>query len=273
MGIVFDEAPAVERPAQRPASSSDDDGDVDAHAAAAGAASGRVVREAVPASRDASLSDVSDDDDAPARRGGTALVSQDESAWARALRQAAGEDGEPGPVVPADSPAVGKPAAARNATNAHEVAEPRKARPVPTPAERKGVAAALERTRLGEGPRGVYFADDAFDWRELAVNPAQQTWSLLGGGGELDAAPEAEALADAALPAPAVPAAAAPRQTAASAPLAAMNLHTLGASFMRSEGADSLRSAWEVNREALAVDFKNKRRQALRSGRTSAPKR
>ena len=271
MGIVFDEAPAVERPAPMPASSSDDDDDdADAHAAAA---PGGGVRGAFAAS-DPSLSDVSDDDAPAARRGGAALVSQDESAWARALRQAAGEDDEPGPVVPADPPAVSRPAAARKATDAHEGAEPalKTARPLPTPAERKGVAAALERTRLGEGPRGVYFADNAFDWRELAVNPAQQTWSLLGGG-EMDAAPEAEAQADFALPAPEVPAAAAPRQTVASAPLAAMNLHTLGASFVRPEGDDSLRSAWEVNREALAVDFKNKRRQALRSGRTSAPKR
>ena len=255
-----------------PASSSDygDDGD---RAADAGAASGRVVREAVAASPDEfSLSEGSEDDDAPAGRRGPALVSQDESAWTRALRQAAGEDAEQGPILPANPPIVRRPAAARKATDAHEGAElaPKKARPMQTPAERKGVAAALERTRLGEGPRGVYFADNAFDWRELAVNPAQQTWSLLGGGVVDDevAVPEAQAHADLAHPAPG---AAVPRRTVAAAlPLAAMNLHTLGASFMRSERADSV---WEVNREALAVDFKNKRRQALRQGRASATRR
>ena len=271
MGIVFNEAPAVELPAPTPASSSDYDVDSD-HAADAGAAPGNVVREATAASPDeSSFSDVSEDDEAPARRGRTALVSQDEGAWTRALRQAAGEDGE---QVPFDPPAVSRPAAARKATDAHEDAEqsaPKKTRPLPTPAERKGVAAALERTRLGEGPRGVYFADNAFDWRELAVNPAQQTWSLLGGGAvDDDTAPEAQAHAELAHPVPDALGTAAPRPTVAAAPLAALNLHTLGASFMRSEGADS---AWEVNREALAVDFKNKRRQALRQGRTSAPKR
>ena len=279
MGIIFDEAPAAERPAPRamPASSGDDDG-IDAHAAAVGAAPGRVVREVVAGKPDASVSDDSGDDEAPARRGGTALVSQDEDAWARVLRQAAGEDGEQGPGAVTDPPAVSRPAAARKAADAHEDAAPsrKKARPLPTAAERKGVAAALERTRLGEGPQAVYFADNAFDWRELAVNPEQQTWSLLGGGGmgaADDAAPEAEARADVAHPEPEALAAAVPRQTVASAPLAAVNLHTLGASFARSEGDDGLRSAWEVNREALAVDFKNKRRQALRSGRSSAPKR
>jgi hypothetical protein len=35
-----------------------------------------------------------------------------------------------------------------------------------------------------------------------------------------------------------------------------------------------MRSAWEANREALAVDFKNKRRQATRrAGKPGAPPR
>jgi hypothetical protein len=264
MGIVFDEAPAAERPAPRPASSSDDDGEA--------------RPESLPQDSDDSGDDV---DAAPARRG-AALVSDDQGAWARALRQAAGED--EAAQEPADAPAPELPPAGRKAAGGRETAAARprkKAAPsAAPPAERKGVEAALQRTRLGEGRQGVYFADTAFDWRDLAVNPAQQTWSLLGGGddaaaGADDTAPhEAADWADDAPPAPEPLAAPLPSRALPSAPLAAVNLHTLGASFMQPQGDDSMRSAWEANREALAVDFKNKRRQATRrAGKPGAPPR
>lgn len=282
MGIVFDEAPAVQRPAPRPASSSEEE---DGYGDEADDAPGRDAHE--PASPAESLSDDSSDGGSPAR-GGMPLVSQDEGAWARALRQAASDDGLQGgpaadtsgvqePAV-ADAPASGGPSAARNAAATREdAARPRKkaAQAAATPVDRKGVAAALERTRLGEGRQGVYFADTAFDWRDLAVNPAQQTWSLLGGdggGATDDAAPEAaggDRDDDAPMPSAPEPLALARRALPSAPPV---NLHTLGSSFMRSEADNSLRSAWEANREALAVDFKAKRRQALRSGRPGAPK-
>jgi predicted component of type VI protein secretion system len=152
---------------------------------------------------------------------------------------------------------------------------------------------ALDRTRLGEGRAGVYYADTGFNWRDLSVNAAQQTWSLLGGG-DTDCAAEAVAQAaaagasagaaadgamhEAAVSAPtSVPAPASatppPRRAArAFEPPTAVNLHELGSSFVRAApGADA--GAWAANREALLDDFKRKRRQALRVGKPGSAKR
>jgi hypothetical protein len=126
----------------------------------------------------------------------------------------------------------------------------------------------------------VYYAAPSFDWRDLAVNAAAQTWSLLGGAEATACATEepgpagaGEAAAEgmqapAAVPEVARIAPAPPPPTRAD-----VDLRELGASFVRAGLGGDVRSAWEANREALRNDFKSKRRQALRTGKHAAARR
>ena len=258
-------------------------------------------------SDDDNQDDVGHDDDAspaaeaaaalaasPAPQPADAVDSQQAMAWARALRQATGgydeeasglaDDARP---PPAKQRTAAPPAKRRVAPALRD--GPATARKsdvaAPAPAVSAGVLRALERTRLGEGRGGVYFADAAFNWRDLAVNAAAQTWSLLGGAADADTPAvvqepaRSEACAEhtsdappAAAAAPvAAPPAAAPPRAAALALLprsATVDLHALGAGFVRSAagGDGAARGAWEANREALLDDFKRKRRQARRAG-------
>ena len=216
-----------------------------------------------------------DDQPSPAsrplrKRAAAAVTVADEGAWARVLRQAAGEEQEEQDAAArAPSEAAPESAARVKRVRARVRKQPPSGEPsaaasgsaLLAPARRAHVLQALAQTRCGEGREGVYFADSAFDWRALAVTAGEQTWSLLGdasaGVGQL--AGEGGDGGDGGGPAPA-PAAqlAPPAPPAAPQRCAAPDLAALGASFFAQP--DHARAAWEANREALRDDFKRKRR-------------
>jgi len=196
-----------------------------------------------------------------------------EAAWQRVLRLA-GESmaAEPSAPPAAEGPAVARasravrraadrsPAALQAAPDAAGGAEEDVPAPAATKsaASRAGVLAALARTRLGEGRQGVYFADGAFPWRDLALRPEAQTWSLLGAAeatkGKAEVVPPATEEPTAPLPLLPLP--------LALSPTPPLDLSGLGASFVRTAGM-----AAESDRSALLDTAKRNRRAALKGRR------
>ena len=200
------------------------------------------------------------------------VVLADDAAWGRALRLAAGEevegDDEAAPQVeappPAEPPRKRRRSRVKQAAGAGEGDAAAAAAPGPEEEARAArVRQALAASRLGEGRTGVYFADTAFDWRSLAVEAGQQTWSLLGGGAEGGTSP---------LPASAVDAEPTPMQAPPAAvvlpPAQAfkpVDLAALGASFTRhGDGAGDAKAAWQAHRDVLWADVKRKKREVKR---------
>lgn len=203
----------------------------------------------------------------------------DDAAWERALRLAAGEDvGEREQMrTTAEAPArppspTFKDAQPRSKLRRGAPRQPPSNDPAPPEAPNPKAEArdarvrqALAATRLGEGRTGVYYADSAFDWRSLAVDAGQQTWSLLGGAPETEplgqqttTAPSAQLLPVMEKPAPLPGPAAMPA-------FKLVDLAALGSTFKReaSTAADA-RAAWEAHRDVLWDDAKRKRRDVKR---------
>ena len=203
------------------------------------------------------------------------VVLADDAAWGRALRHAAGEEveGDDDDVAPSvDPPPPDEPPRKRRRSRAKAaVPDAGHGDAAPAAPEDEARAArvrqALAATRLGEGKGGVYFADAAFDWRSLAVEAGQQTWSLLGGGAEGRASPQPASAAGLQhavdiepMPAHAPPAALPPPQAFKPVDLAA-----LGASFARhAGGAGDPKAAWQAHKDELWADVKRKQREVKR---------
>jgi len=207
------------------------------------------------------------------------MVVADASAWDRALRMAAGEDVDDGELHPTASVEARPPLPPPSASVEEE--QPRKRRrgrkqhedegaAVPAPPDSKAEARAarvrhaLDATRLGEGRTGVYYADHAFDWRSLAVDAGQQTWSLLGNTTAEVESHQAETHVvvplhgDQSMLPPAAPPA--PAQA-----LKPVDLAALGARFTRqADTAADAKAAWQANRDFLWDDAKRKRRDVKR---------
>jgi hypothetical protein len=202
------------------------------------------------------------------------VVLADDAAWDRALRLAAGEDVEDEAAPQEDPPPAAEPPRKRRRSRVKQAAAPGEegdaaAAPAASGPEEEARAArvrqALAATRLGEGRAGVYFADTAFDWRSLAVEAGQQTWSLLGGAAEGGASmlPAAVHAVDVEpMPMQAPPAAAVPPPAQAFKPV---DLAALGVSFARrADGAGDAKAAWQAQRDVLWADVKRKKREVKR---------